>query len=215
VTGDEVLGAAEAVADWQLRDSNGPALRAMLGAKAWVELLPARRCPDEPALLRELVGLMLASADLLLLTGGVSMGDRDFVPGVLRDAGAEVLFHKVPQRPGKPVLGAIGPEGQAILGLPGNPLSVMVTARRMASPIARRLAGSVAFPPPIRVEVNDDGKRIELWWHRLVRLVDASRAELVESRGSGDIPSAARSHGFVEIPPGEGGGSRDFYPWTI
>jgi molybdenum cofactor synthesis domain-containing protein len=212
VTGDEVRPPGEPVTPWQLRDSNGPVLGAMLAALPWVDLLPQRRAADDPAALAAAVGELLGSADAIVLTGGVSMGDRDYVPGILRDAGAQAIFHKVPQRPGRPVLGAVGPRGQAILALPGNPLSVLVTARRMGVSVLRHLAGITAPVPQPRVHVEDDGRRLDLWWHRPVRLEDSAR--LADTRGSGDIPSAARSHGFVEVPPGEGGGVREFYPWT-
>ncbi len=213
-TGDEVRDAGEPVADWELRDSNTPALRTLLTPPAWVELLPSRRVPDEPALIRAALRDALAAADLVLCTGGVSMGDRDHVPGVLRHLGAEIVFHRIPQRPGKPVLGAIAPDGRCVLGLPGNPLSVMVTARRMAVPVAMHLAGVTRQTPPPLVLVNGDAKALDLWWHRLVRLVGPGRGVLTESRGSGDVPSAARSDGFVEVPPGGPvGGPWPFYPW--
>ncbi|MCC6661766.1 MAG: molybdopterin molybdotransferase MoeA [Phycisphaerales bacterium] len=212
VTGDEVRPPGEPVSAWQLRDSNGPVLRAMLAVLPWVELLPHVRVPDDPAALAAAVAASIEASDAIILTGGVSMGHRDFVPGILRGAGTEAVFHKVPQRPGRPVLGAVGPRGQAVLGLPGNPLSVMVTARRMGVPVLRHLAGITRAAQPPRVRVEDDGKRLDLWWHRLVRLDGTAR--IVATRGSGDIPSAARSDGFVEVPPGGGGGERDFYPWT-
>lgn len=216
VTGDEVRDAGDAVEDWKLRDSNGPALRALFGGEPWIELLPARRSADDPALIRNAAEEALSAADLLLCTGGVSMGDRDHIPGVLRDLGAEVIFHRIPQRPGKPVLGAVTPNRQAVLGLPGNPLSVMVTARRMACPVAMALAGIMREPPPRLISIDGDGKRLDLWWHRLVRLTTPGKGELAEGRGSGDVPSAARADGFVELPPGQSGaGPWPFYPWSM
>lgn len=216
VTGDEIRDASDAVSDWELRDSNGPSLRAMLSPPAWVEWLPARRCPDEPGFIRRALADALAAADLVLCTGGVSMGDRDHVPGALRDLGAEIIFHRLPQRPGKPVLAALAPSGVCVMGLPGNPLSVMVTARRLAVPAAMHLAGITRQPPPPIVRVESDGRSIDLWWHRLVRLTAPGRGVLVESRGSGDIPSAARSDGFVEMPPGASGdGPWPFHHWSI
>ncbi|MBM4108742.1 MAG: molybdopterin molybdotransferase MoeA [Phycisphaerae bacterium] len=216
VTGDEVRDAADPVADWELRDSNGPALRALLGGVPWIELLPPRRCPDDPDVIRSTAEAALSAADLLLCTGGVSMGDRDFIPEVLRSLGAQVAFHRIPQRPGKPVLGALTPRNQGVLGLPGNPLSVMVTARRMAVPVAMHLAGIAREPSPPLVAIDADARGLDLWWHRLVRLSGPGRGELAESRGSGDVPSAARADGFVEVPRGRSGaGPWPFYPWGL
>lgn len=217
VTGDEVLSVSDAVEPWQLRDSNCPAMRAMFGSKAWVELQPTSRAPDDPELLRRAISDLLGTADILLLTGGVSMGDRDFVPGVLKGLGARMVFHRVPQRPGRPVLGAVSADGKPILGLPGNPLSVLVTARRLAVPVAARLAGFAADPAPPRLAHIDGGgaERLDLWWHRLVRLTAPDRASVVLGKGSGDIPSAARSDGFAEFPPGQAGpGPWPVYAWT-
>ena len=90
----------------------------------------------------------LARCDAVLLSGGVSMGDRDFVPDAVRQAGGEIVFHGLALRPGRPTLGAVGPLGQAVLGLPGNPLSVLVTVRRLAAIALRKLAGMAEIDPP-------------------------------------------------------------------
>lgn len=217
VTGDEVVARGTAPAVWELRDSNGPALACLLGMCPWVETVGPERAADEPGEIQRAIEALLERCDALLLTGGVSMGDRDFVPPALRAAGATTLFHRLPQRPGKPVLGAITGRGQPVLGLPGNPVSVMVTARRMAAPVLAKLAGMVepAGPALVRLE-SDSGRRLDLWWQRLVRIVGPGRATLVEGLGSGDVVAAARSDGFVEVPPGEGGeGPWPFYAWSF
>lgn len=217
VTGDEVEDVGAALPDWRLRDSNGPALAALLGAPGWAAVAPPRRAPDEREALRRAVESSVNGVDALFLTGGVSAGDRDYVPDVLRQVGAEIVFHKLPQRPGKPVLGAVVDGRVPVLGLPGNPVSVLVTARRMGAPALRRLAGVVRTPSSPLVElVNPDDKRLDLWWHRLVSVESPGRAALTPGRGSGDVAAAARSDGFVEIPPGEAGaGPWPYRPWTL
>lgn len=217
VTGNEVHALGAAVEPWQLRDSNGPALQAMLAHLPWLDWMPLRHAADDRAVLTRTITEALASSDALLLTGGVSMGDFDFVPQVLRDCGVDIIFHRLPIRPGKPILAGVGPSGQAVVALPGNPVSVMVGARRLATPILRHLAGFAAAPPPQRVTVaNDDGKTLDLQWFRLARLTSPGVAELADTRGSGDIVSAARADGFVEVPAGAGsGGVHPFYPWSI
>ena len=117
---------------------------------------------------------------------------------------------------GAPVLGAIGPQGQAVFGLPGNPVSVMTTARRLALPVLRHRAGFLqADLPAVSVTlINPDHKPLALHWSRPVRLVAHGQAELIATRGSGDIISAARSDGFVEIPADQTGpGPWPFYLW--
>ncbi len=216
VTGDEVLPPEAAPTPWQLRDSNGSTLRTLVDGLPWAEAGSFERVTDEPDLLGKALGRMLGDCRVIMLTGGVSMGDYDYVPQVLQDAGADIVFHRLAQRPGKPMLGAVGPDGEAILGLPGNPVSVAVSARRIGMVALRRMAGFADVdPPPAMVTVEDpDADRIDLWWHRLVCLIGPGRARLVPTRGSGDLVSAARSTGFVAVPPGEAGpGPWPYYSW--
>jgi molybdopterin biosynthesis enzyme len=174
-----------------------------------------RRGADDPDALAATARELLDRADLLLLTGGVSMGERDFVPGVLRSLGARVLFHKVPQRPGKPILAARLPDGRTILALPGNPVSVLVTARRFAIPLLDRLAGRPHEQPPYVAIERPDDARLDLWWHRIARHRAPGVADLIPGKGSGDIVAAARADGFVEVPPHQGGpGPWPFYTWA-
>jgi molybdopterin molybdotransferase len=224
VTGDELRPLGEAITEFQLRDSNGPTLAAMFTGKPWIGAIERARAPDDPGAIRDALSAMFErGADAAIITGGVSMGDHDHVPDVVRSLGAEVLFHKLPQRPGKPMLGAVL-GGRPILALPGNPVSVMVTARRIVAPVLRRVAGFAPEPaPPVVTLTNPGGRTLDLWWHRPVRLPTSGAglhpageglASLVVSKGSGDIPAAAGSDGFVEIPPGaSGAGPCAFYAW--
>jgi len=216
VTGDELLEVSQKPRPWELRDSNGPTLRALFERLGWVELLGVHRVVDDFQAIRCTVEKALADCDALLLTGGVSMGVHDYVPDVLRACSAEVVFHKLPIRPGKPMLGAVGPAGQAIFGLPGNPVSVMVTARRFAIPTFLKKASGQP-PPPARVSIaNADDRSIPLHWFRLVARVGPGLAELINNRGSGDIVGASRSDGFVEQRPQDrADGLMDFYPWEF
>lgn len=217
VTGDEVLAPESVPTPWQVRDSNGTALAALLSTIPWVELVMMTRQVDSPDKLLDVLESALDQCHAVFLTGGVSMGDYDFVPDVVAKAGGEGVFHGLSQRPGKPMLGAIGPERQAILGLPGNPVSVMVTARRWGVAVLRKLAGlQDSDPPAAQVSLAEpDDAQLDLWWHRLVRITDPGLAELVLSRGSGDLVSAARADGFIAVPPGGSGpGPWPYYPWS-
>jgi len=218
VTGNELHDPAADVQPWQLRDSNGPVLHAMFSGRPWIDWRGADRVGDDRRALRAHIERALADCDALILTGGVSMGDYDFVPAVLRDLGCAVVFHKLPIRPGKPVLGAIGPDGHAVLGLPGNPVSVMATARRIGAATLRHCAGFAEPDPPLGsvTLTNPDDKPLHLHWSRPVRLTEPGEAALIPTRGSGDPVSAARSDGFITIPPNATGpGPWPFYPWSI
>jgi len=216
-TGDEVLAPSDQPTPWQLRDSNTSAITVAAGSNRWVELVAAERRVDNKELLTKSLTAMLEQCDVVFLSGGVSMGNYDFVPEVISGIGGEIVFHRLRQRPGKPLLGALGPQGQAIIGLPGNPVSVMVTAHRWGSMVLRKLAGFSAVAPPVPsvLLADDDGATIDLWWHRLVTIDGDGLAHLVPSRGSGDLVSAARSSGFIVVPPQLGGqGPWPYYGWT-
>ncbi len=142
------------------------------------------------------------------------MGDADFVPEAIESLGGEIAFHRLPIRPGKPVLGA-SLDGKLILGLPGNPVSVAVTSRTIGQPLLAHLAGSTHELPSLLVTLaNPDDNQLPLVWHRLVRINSGGQAELVDGKGSGDIVSLARSDGFVVVPPERfGPGPWPFVAW--
>lgn len=212
-TGDEIV--TEAPNDWQLRDSNGAAI------EAWVQRMPgcmlARRdhAPDRLDDLTDLVRRHLDDVDLLLMTGGVSVGDHDHVRDALEARGVAPLFHGVAQRPGKPALGAVA-DNVPVIALPGNPVSVLVGLRRLVAPVLARLTGTSGAGPDAVVRLHAvDGRTLGLTWFRLVRLEGPAHARLVDTKGSGDLASSASSDGFVEIAPGDTGeGPLPLYRWT-
>ncbi len=220
-TGDELLPIdGRPPEKWEIRDSNGPTLDAILARCRWVESTRVEHVCDDAEALLATIQSCLETCDAIVLTGGVSMGDRDFVPEMVGKAGGEIVFHRLPLRPGKPILAAVGPNGQAIIGLPGNPVSVMVGARRMMMPALMKRAGITRVPAGsshgmIQLE-SRDAKRLGLWWYRPVLVDDLGRATLLENMGSGDFAGVACSDGFVEIPPDVVGcGPFRYWPWSV
>lgn len=213
-TGDELIEFGQKIEPWQIRDSNGPFLESMLANQEWLQTQRSK-VSDQRAETERAIHDSLAQCDVVLLTGGVSMGDTDYVPDSIRSVGGQVVFHRIPIRPGRPMLGAYGPKGQLILGLPGNPLSVAVTFRRYAMELIRYTGGfSRPAPVPLMPLESSDAKTIDLTWFRLVSLSQEGRLSLVTSQGSGDIASLIQSDGFVEIPPNnQAAGMRKFYAW--
>ncbi|MFN3193380.1 MAG: molybdopterin molybdotransferase MoeA [Aureliella sp.] len=211
-TGDELVRAGEPVQDWQIRDSNGPTLQTWLDTLPYTEVVRQARIGDTlDSTIRDLDSA-IQSSDAVLLTGGVSMGDTDYVPDAIRQLGGEIVFHRLPLRPGRPVLGAI--VGQTlVLGLPGNPVSVAVTSRVIALPLLQLLCGLTASPKnPLREITNPDDKTLHLAWYRLVDETPEGELRLTATRGSGDLVSLARSSGFIEVAPGIAGHGP--YPFT-
>ncbi len=219
-TGDELVGMGEKAEAWQIRDSNGPYLEQFLRQQPWVGEIERRSVGDDPVELKECILDGLARADVVLLTGGVSMGDYDYVPEMIRQSGCRIEFHRLPIRPGKPVLGAVGPKGQMVCGLPGNPISVAVTARRIAVPLMRKVAGlpmadSIRWCLPAP-EVSIAS--IDLIHYRLCNINDSGECEWTPMMGSGDIVALTQSDGFLELPPNYRSDQSAekryrFYPW--
>ena len=226
-TGDELVEPHHTPPAFQLRNSNAPAVLAVLASHRWAEVVSVSHVRDDG----DLAGALNHAshvADAVVLTGGVSMGHRDPVRNAVEHARAEIVFHGLPQRPGKPMLGAVirrsTQQSERVLpvfGLPGNPVSSLVTCVRIVVPVLSVCAGARRIPAaclPGLIELqNPDGRTLDMWWHRLVRLAPspdgAPQAELIDSRGSGDIVAAGMSDGFVEVAPGSSSTVLPYYAW--
>ncbi len=201
---------------WQLFNSNWYSLSSLLEPHPWIHVVHQDHCHDDRGALTTLMRERVAVSDAIMVTGGVSMGDYDHVPDCCRDVGGEVVFHGLPIRPGKPILGAATSEGKLILGLPGNPVSATVCGRRFALPLLAKKSGQQDWLPRVPVvTVEEFGSKIlPLHWFRLVRMRHHGVAEIVESQGSGDLVSLGASDGFIECAPQENGpGPWPYFAW--
>jgi molybdopterin molybdotransferase len=145
-TGDEIVDADRQPGPGQIRNGNGPLLQAQVARAGGVpESLGI--APDRAPVLRSLIEKGLHS-DMLVLSGGVSAGKLDLVPGVLQELGVEAHFHKVALKPGKPVFfGTRGKGPTLVFGLPGNPVSALVCFELFVRPAIRRLGGHSQLGP--------------------------------------------------------------------
>jgi len=148
-TGKELVDdPGQALSMGQIRDCNGPYLESVLDG-AGAEVIDSRHLGDDPRAYEEaLTQALAAGADVIVSTGAVSMGELDFIPATLRRLGAEIVFHKLGIRPGKPVLFAVLPGGALYFGLPGNPLAAAVGARFVIEPALRAMSGRAAEKHP-------------------------------------------------------------------
>ncbi|WP_454830997.1 molybdopterin molybdotransferase MoeA [Pseudoxanthomonas wuyuanensis] len=151
VSGRELVGdPAQALGQGQIRDSNGPFLHARLLA-AGADVVYRGMVADDPAEFLSAVEQAIADgAEMLVSSGAVSRGRHDFIPEALRSRDAEIGFHKVNIRPGKPLLFARLPTGQLCFGLPGNPVSAAVGLRFFVEPALRAMLG-MAPERPLRL----------------------------------------------------------------
>ena len=145
-TGDELIEPGDPIADYQVRRSNAYAVAATLRKRGLVRVGDDHVLDDENQL-RERLGLHLTTHEVVILSGGVSMGKFDFVPKVLSQLGVQAVFHNIAQRPGKPMWFGIGPQGQAVFGLPGNPVSTLVCLIRYVIPAIAEAMGTKREPP--------------------------------------------------------------------
>ena len=138
-TGTEVLPADGPILPHQIRDSNSYALQSQL-KKYNIDLQHRLLIPDDKPQLMEAVAKGLES-DILILSGGVSMGDADFVPEILRANGVKNIFHKIQIKPGKPLWFGKKENGAVVFGLPGNPMSCQVGFKVFIEPFLRTSMG--------------------------------------------------------------------------
>ena len=221
-TGDELVGIAATPLPHQIRRSNVYALQALFAADgADVSLF---HLPDNVEELRVgLTNILAAGFDAVVLSGAVSKGRADHLPGLLRELHVEEIFHEVQQRPGKPLWFGARAGGPVVFGLPGNPVSTFITACRYVRPWLRAVqqpagadesAGAAAAsdtptavfagPQPAVLTV-DIQFRPQLAHFVPVRLtVDAEGRRLatpLRVGGSGDMLGLVGADAFLELPP--------------
>jgi molybdopterin molybdotransferase len=218
-TGDELIEPGRPLADWQIYRSNVYAVVAALQRRGF-RTLTHDHLPDHLPTLRTRLRAQLDAHDVLILSGGVSMGRFDYVPQVLGELGVSVVFHKVSQRPGKPMWFGVGAGGKTVYALPGNPVSTLVCLVRYVFP---GLDAALGAPPAeaelvtlleefevkpaltmfLPVKTSHEGERLE--------------ASPRPTRGSGDFTSLVGTDGFVELPAGprviSKGARAPFYRW--
>ena len=215
-TGDEIVDIATTPGPHQVRNSNLYSIAAQVAA-AGGEPIMLPIAPDEPGRLRELIGEGL-KGDLLLLSGGVSMGKYDLVEAVLAEFDAQFYFTGVLIQPGKPlVFGSARPDERDdadprggvrkyFFGLPGNPVSTMVTFELFVRAILEGLCGAtqrkLVFPlAKLRGKVRSKTGLTRFIPAILCGEFENARVELAGWQGSGDVAASARSNCYVVIGP--------------
>lgn len=206
-TGDEVRAPATKTADLspqQIRNSNGPMLDAFLQSLN-VERLDHAHVRDDAEATLSVLREATEKSDFVLTVGGVSAGRRDHVPWAVGELGYETVIKGVAIQPGKPVFiaQACDGSGRLVVGLPGNPVSVLATAHLFAWPIIRAMSGLDAQLPWRRVNLTEAVKpNAHREAFRSAELVGdhKQQARVIQWKGSGDLAHTARADGFVRLP---------------
>lgn len=207
-TGGELIERSRMPAATQIRDSNAPMLAAMLLGCGLTAATPTIHARDDMRDIRAALDRMQA-CDLVLLTGGVSTGVFDLVPESLRQSGAEILFHKVAQKPGKPLLFARRAR-QLFFGLPGNPLAVHLGFHRYVAAAMRRWCGHSEPSPerPLGRLLEPVRPVATRTWFVLAKATGNQSAariwnvQLLPGISSADLFSTRQANCYLEVPPG-------------
>jgi molybdopterin molybdotransferase len=204
-TGNELVEPGNPIAPHQIRRSNAYGVAAALRQRGF-QRVADDHLPDDAGALRDRLRLHMDTHEVLILSGGVSMGRFDLVPGVLADLGVQCLLHGVSQRPGKPMWFGTSTEGHAVFALPGNPVSTLVCLMRYVVPalyaamgMPEHQAERVALATPLSWQPSLTGfMPVRLSYDEWAR----RWATPCPTNNSGDFSALAFTDGFVELPPG-------------
>jgi molybdopterin molybdotransferase len=177
-------------------------LRAALGALGINATL--HHIIDDEALLQARLNSLLAENDLLILSGGVSAGKADFVPAVLTRLGVQKQFHKIEQRPGKPLWFGTSATGKVVFALPGNPVSTVLCAYRYVIPFLQASLGLPPFPPRYAQLAAPVTFLPDVTYFLPVGLIDTPDGRVVADplpgSGSADFANLLAADAFMELP---------------
>jgi molybdopterin molybdotransferase len=219
-TGDELIEPGQPIADHQVRRSNAYAVVAALRMRGF-EHVGNDHLLDNERMLRERLARHLDERDLLILSGGVSKGKFDLVPPVLKSLGVQEVFYQVAQRPGMPMWFGAGPRGQAVFGLPGNPVSTLICLIRYVVPALATAMGARKRPQEsiTLAEAVKFHRSMTYFLPVAVQTDRSGRPSAVPrpTNGPGDFLSLTHADGFIELPPRQEafpeGFSASLYRW--
>ncbi|MCP4294898.1 MAG: molybdopterin molybdotransferase MoeA [Proteobacteria bacterium] len=221
-TGTELISPGQEPLPHQIRDCNSISVRSLsnqLGIDA--EFLGI--CDDNPDTLSSVIKSGLES-DILILSGGVSMGEFDLVPGILAKLGVREIFHKARLKPGKPIWYGTTDKGTSVFGLPGNPVSVQVNYKLFVEPAVGKLSGVENYNPqflhlPIEGEIVKQNQLEQYFPAKLGAVAGQTIVLPTPISGSGDFSNLANSTGLIrcpiDCPKLESGSIVQFLPWGV
>jgi molybdopterin molybdotransferase len=203
-TGSEIVAPEQAPQRGQIRDSNSILVRAFLAH--WQAELQQRRVAEDAAAIESAIrhpASAIESADMLLISGGASVGEHDFTRRLLEDSGFDILISKTSLRPGKPLI--VARRGRTVaFGLPGNPLSHFVCLNLFVRAALDRVCGRT--PPRFRrgrlaMKLESDGHVRETFWPSRCE-TDGETPGLSPLRwsSSGDLTALAAANALIRVP---------------
>jgi molybdopterin molybdotransferase len=207
-TGDELITPEQPLQPGQIVDSNQYALASFVANNGGIPI-KLGIVPDRPDALKDAIAQAIDSADLVLSTGGVSVGDYDYVDRILAELGGDIHIRSVAIKPGKPLTVATFNNSCLYFGIPGNPVSALVTCWRFVQPALQKLSGQKNYQPLFvkartRHLLKSGGKRETYLWGQL-HLVDGEYEFTLAggSHSSGNLINLAQTNGLAVIPIGQ------------
>jgi len=210
-TGSELVPPDQPLKPGQIVDSNAYALAALVQQTGAIPV-PLGIVPDQPDALRSTIATALIQADVVISSGGVSVGDYDYVDRILAEVGATLHLRAVAVKPGKPLTVATAPStlGSTLyFGLPGNPVSALVSFWRFVAPALRKLAGRAAGWSPLFLPAVTDqalqsgGQRETYLWGHLHPTTEGLRFRLAGGgHSSGNLVNLAGTTALAVVPVG-------------
>ena len=202
-TGNELIEPGKPIKPHEIRMSNGPAIMSLLKSHNYKKI-KHDHIVDDISILEERLSIHLKESNVLILSGGVSMGKADYIPQVLRNLGVKVIFHKVSQSPGKPLWFGKGPEGQLIFALPGNPVSALICCRQYVLKSLLCASGSLKSIPEYAKLTSKIYFKPSLTLFKPVRLKSGINGQNyaipIKTNTSGDFSSLSGTDGYIELP---------------
>ncbi len=201
-TGDELADLDERFSEEKIINSNSYGIAAAVQEAGGIPILLGI-ARDTPAALKEKIAEGL-NADVLVLSGGVSMGDYDFTKAVFRELGAEMNFWKLAIRPGQPLaFGKI--QGKLAFGLPGNPVSSMVTFEQLVRPALLKMSGCLSYGRPVvraifQEKFSKRGDRRHFLRGILTRDEGVFKVRTTGGQGSGILTSMVKANCLIDVP---------------
>jgi len=201
-TGDELVEPDQVPKPSQIRNSNATQLTAQIEAMNAIPLYFGI-VPDDEEKTRSAIEEAFAEADMVLLTGGVSMGDFDFIPGILQEQKVEILFNRIAVQPGKPTVFGHR-EDKYVFGLPGNPVSSFVQFEMLVKPLLYALSGHTYRPVQFKLPLAVDYSRRNNQRKAFVPVTFLPSGEVmpVEYHGSAHIHAYVGADGIMSVPLG-------------
>ncbi len=203
-TGDELVDVSQTPEPHQIRKSNSYALLSTL--KQMGCYANQFHINDDKTVIKERIAKLLIDYDVIILSGGVSKGKKDYIPEVLEELNVGKLFHRVKQRPGKPFWFGKSENGTLVFAFPGNPVSTFLCFQKYFKPWFNKCCGLEVPKQFARLTVDFKFKP-QLTYFLSVQVVNQQgiiSAEPLPGGGSGDLANLTRVDGFLELPEDKG-----------